>query len=349
MTRRVKWSHDPNNTKWTRDTGGFGHKIMTAQGWQPGDILGAKNASYAELHTAANASHIRVFMKDDNLGLGAKRSSGLAEGECTGLDVFQSLLGRLNGKDEDELVKEQNSREDLKRAIYTERRWGSVRFVRGGFLIGDKIQELVDQKERIRQLVQQSSSAISEVSESDLSENPTLQTSKTLVVKDKKAKKKRRKAQKEQDDSPEITAVSKIKPNKTYSSTQDIPQGTQPTKPRKSKKRRKPSEDATEDSSTVVPEHQDVSGKSKKKKRRDEGTESKEGIEDGTTAEQASKSQPLASTSGSNTPQSLLGGRHAVRSRNIAQKRLAVLDTASLNQVSGQVTSLNEFEILIAC
>src|SRR5580698_7653271 len=181
MTRRVKWSHDPNNTKWTRDTGGFGHKIMTAQGWQPGDILGAKNASHAEFHTTANASHIRVFMKDDNLGLGAKRSSGLAEGECTGLDVFQSLLGRLNGKDEDELVKEQNSREDLKRAIYTERRWGSVRFVRGGFLIGDKIQELVDQEEeRIRQLVQQSSSAIAEVSESDSSENPTLQTSKTL-------------------------------------------------------------------------------------------------------------------------------------------------------------------------
>jgi Pin2-interacting protein X1 len=338
MTRRVKWSHDPNNTKWTRDTGGFGHKIMTAQGWQPGDILGAKNASYAELHTAANASHIRVFMKDDNLGLGAKRSSGLAGGECTGLDVFQNLLGRLNGKDEDELVKEQNSREDLKRAIYTERRWGSVRFVRGGFLIGDKIQELVDQEEeRIRQLVQQSSSAVVEVSESDSSENPTLQTSKTLVVKDKKAKKKRQKAHKEQDDSSEIAAVSKIKPDKAHSSAQDIPQGTQPTNPRKSKKKRKPSEDATEDSGTVVPEDQDVNGKSKKKKRRNEGTESKKDIEDGTTAEQASKSQPLASSSGSNTPQSLLGGRHAVRSRNIAQKRLAVLDTASLNQVSGHM------------
>jgi Pin2-interacting protein X1 len=127
MIRRVKLSHDPNNTKWTRDTGSFGHKILTAQGWQPGDILGARNAAHAEFHTAANASHIRVIVKDNNLGLGAKRGSGLAEGEYTGLDVFQSLLGRLNGKDEDELSKEQKSREDLKRAIYTERRWGSVR------------------------------------------------------------------------------------------------------------------------------------------------------------------------------------------------------------------------------
>jgi Pin2-interacting protein X1 len=131
----VKLSHDPNNTKWTNDTESFGLKIMTSQGWQPGDYLGAKNAAHAEFHTAANASHIRVSVKDDNLGLGAKIGSGVGHGECTGLDVFTNLLGRLNGKDEEELEREQKSREDLKRAIYTERRWGSIRFVPGGFLI----------------------------------------------------------------------------------------------------------------------------------------------------------------------------------------------------------------------
>ena len=131
----MKLSHDPNNTKWTNDTESFGLKIMTSQGWQPGDYLGAKNAAHAEFHTAANASHIRVSIKDDNLGLGAKIGSGVGHGECTGLDAFTNLLGRLNGKDEEELEREQKSREDLKRAIYTERRWGSVRFVPGGFLI----------------------------------------------------------------------------------------------------------------------------------------------------------------------------------------------------------------------
>ena len=48
------------------------------------------------------------------------------------------MLGRLNGKSEGKLQKEQDSRDDLKRTTYTERRWGSVRFVRGGLLVGEK-------------------------------------------------------------------------------------------------------------------------------------------------------------------------------------------------------------------
>ena len=319
ITRRVKLSHDPNNTQWTRDTGGFGHKIMTAQGWQPGDILGAKNASHAEFHTAANTSHIRVFVKDDNLGLGAKRGSGLAEGECTGLDVFQTLLGRLNGKDEDELIKEQKSTEDLKRAIYTERRWGSVRFVNGGFLVGDKIQKLIDNEEdRIRQLAQSSSSTVAEAIESDSSQSSKTQASERLLAKDNKNKKKRRKAEKEQDES-----------------AHDNPQDALSTKPKKSKKRRKQTEEATEESSTPVPDEQDVAQKSKKKKRKGALADPKSPIEGGSNTNHASASHSPTPTPGSSTPQSLLSGRHAVRSRNIAQKRLAVLDTASLNQVSG--------------
>src|SRR3954452_8020092 len=117
----MKISHDPNNTNWTGNTDNYGHKIMQAQGWQPGDFLGAKDANHAEHYTAANASHIRVLVKTDNLGLGAKNGSGVGHGECTGLDAFKNLLGRLNGADEDELEKEQKSREDLRRAIYSER------------------------------------------------------------------------------------------------------------------------------------------------------------------------------------------------------------------------------------
>jgi Pin2-interacting protein X1 len=349
MTRRVKLTHDPNNTKWTRDTGGFGHKIMTAQGWQPGDILGAKNASHTEFHTAANASHIRVFVKDDNLGLGAKKGSGLAEGECTGLDVFQSLLGRLNGKDEDELIKEQKSREDLKRAIYTERQWGSVRFVKGGFLIGDKIQELIDNEEdRVRQLAQSSSSAVAEAVESDSSQTSKSQASERLVAKDKKNKKKRHKVEKERNEFIKADSVNQSNSDQNTTSAQDDPQDTISSKPKKSKKKRKQSEEATEDSSAPIPDEQDISQKSKKKKRKKASANPKNPIEGCAKTNQTSTSQPLAPTTGSSTPQSILGGRHAVRSRNIAQKRLAVLDTTSLNQVSGQVLSFNEFGILIA-
>ena len=106
--------------------------------------MGTQDAPHARFHTEANASHIRVALREDNLGLGAKRGSGQSEGQCTGLDAFQGLLGRLNGKTEVDLEKEQKSRDDLKRAIYTGNRWGSVRFVSGGLLVGDEIQRLAD-------------------------------------------------------------------------------------------------------------------------------------------------------------------------------------------------------------
>ncbi|KAI9717307.1 MAG: hypothetical protein M1812_004834 [Candelaria pacifica] len=137
--KRAKISNDPRNTNWSRSTSTFGHKILTAQGWTPGSFLGAQDASHAEFHTEANASHIRVAMKDDNLGVGA-RGSRQPEGECVGLDAFQGLLGRLNGKSDQTLEKEQQSRNDVKRVLYTERRWGGMHFVKGGLLVGDKIE-----------------------------------------------------------------------------------------------------------------------------------------------------------------------------------------------------------------
>jgi len=122
--------------------------------------LGAKDASHAHFHTEANASHIRVALKDDNLGLGAIRGSGQGPGECTGLDAFQGLLGRLNGKTEGVLEREQRSRDDLKRAVYMENRWGALRFVSGGLLIGDKIERLEDEGLRRLQLLHEGPTAV---------------------------------------------------------------------------------------------------------------------------------------------------------------------------------------------
>lgn len=137
--RRRKIGDDPNNTTWANSTTGFGHKIMAAQGWTPGSYLGATNAAHASHYSAANASHIRVALKEDNLGLGAKR--GQAEGQEFGLGTFQDLLGRLNGKSEVAIARDQEVRADLGRKLYAEQRWGPSRFVRGGYLVGDKIEE----------------------------------------------------------------------------------------------------------------------------------------------------------------------------------------------------------------
>ena len=118
---------------------------MLSQGWNPGEFLGAKDAPHASLHSKANASHIRVALKDDNLGLGAKRGPNTGEGQCTGLEIFQDVLGRLNGKEQKEIKAEQRSRAVLRRAVYAEKRWGSLRFVSGGLLIGDEIQKFAEE------------------------------------------------------------------------------------------------------------------------------------------------------------------------------------------------------------
>lgn len=139
MYRKTKISHDPNNTNWSRSTSGYGHRILSSQGWTPGSFLGAKNAAHADMFTAASAAHIKVVVKDDTLGLGAKSMQNLLD-EPTGLDAFKGLLGRLNGKTDIDLAQEQRKRDDAKLARYAATRWPAVRFISGGLLTQEKIE-----------------------------------------------------------------------------------------------------------------------------------------------------------------------------------------------------------------
>ncbi|GIK04144.1 telomerase inhibitor [Aspergillus viridinutans] len=135
--KKTKISHDPNNTSWSRSTDGFGHRILKAQGWTPGSFLGARNATHSDLFTTASASHIRVVLKDDTLGLGARPKRDLLD-EPTGLDAFKGLLGRLNGKSDTQLEAEQKKRNDAKLARYAATKWQTVRFISGGLLVQEK-------------------------------------------------------------------------------------------------------------------------------------------------------------------------------------------------------------------
>ena len=136
MERRAKFSHDPNNTAWTEGTDKYGQRMLQSQGWVPGASLGARGKPYTR---PRGISHIRVSLKDDNLGLGARR--GYDAPQQTGLDAFQGLLGRLNGKNDTALAAEQDTRDGLRRAHYMEQRWGTMRFISGGFLVGDQIED----------------------------------------------------------------------------------------------------------------------------------------------------------------------------------------------------------------
>ena len=134
IPRRSKFSYNPNNTSWTSSADSYGQRMLQSHGWTPGASLGARNKSYTR---AVGISHIKVTLKDDSLGLGAKSGPNVPQ---PGLDAFQGLLGRLNGKTDTVLAKEQSTRDDLKRRTYAERRWGGFRFVSGGLLVGDRIE-----------------------------------------------------------------------------------------------------------------------------------------------------------------------------------------------------------------
>lgn len=124
---KQRFGLDPRNTAWSNDTSKFGHQMLEKFGWKPGMGLGMMP------HDSAS-THIRVSIKDDNLGLGAKTRRQGAKDEldsdgCAGLDVFQRLLGRLNGKEEQ--VSQELERQRVDRVING--KWG-VHFVKGEVL-----------------------------------------------------------------------------------------------------------------------------------------------------------------------------------------------------------------------
>lgn len=358
VSSKIKLSHDPNNTRWTSDNQSFGHKIMSSHGWKPGEYLGAKDAPHAEFHTAANASHIRVSIKDDNLGLGAKIGSGVGHGECTGLDAFKNLLGRLNGKDEEDIEKEQKSRDDLKRAIYTERRWGSIRFVQGGFLVGDKIQALIDgEMERVRKLTTGDTESQSDSTDSDAEPEQVVEKSQKLkkrkleeleampeviAIKIKRSKKKQNSGGTSEYATEHTAAIDDVKLSKKKSKRrreaqtavedEDAMETNKPRKEKMDKKAKKEKKDKSKSAQKEGPTKLPRRKLGGKKKTGDPESLSESALTTRPTTKETTPSTPLDVDSGRSTP--MLQGRHAVRSRNIAQKRLASMDVAALNQVN---------------
>lgn len=371
QSRRTKISHDPNNTTWTRSASNFGHKILAAQGWNPGELLGAKGAPHAELHTCANASHIRVVLKDDNLGLGAKRGSGQIEGQCTGLDAFQGLLGRLNGKSEGELRKDQESRDDLKRAVYTERRWGSVRFVKGGLLVGDKIQDLAHaEAARLRAFVKQGEPQqpgpppISQMPQESGTRKFTRQAAATVEPlasgsrkvgkKDKKKSRSHVRASHElfegegmvgASELPKrISKVDILDPGSAsitaeYSSSRSEElrseeASTSQQGQEKTKKRRlKPEREATKRVKKLKTEERDTSFRPMASSGPSNLSEMVNEDAIVTTAISRDHMSRSATTPVQSSTATFPSGRHAIRHRYIQQKKLAVMDIKALNEV----------------
>ena len=124
---KQRFGLDPRNTAWSNDTSRFGHQFLEKFGWKPGMGLGLSPMN-------SNTSHIKVSIKDDNVGLGAKlkrkdKKDEFDNGECAGLDVFQRILGRLNGK-ESKISEELDTQRKQK---IIDGKWG-INFVKGEVL-----------------------------------------------------------------------------------------------------------------------------------------------------------------------------------------------------------------------
>ena len=134
--RRAKLSHDPNNTAWSRLPKKYGEKILIAQGWKPGLPLGLDDSTPAK--NASSQSYVNLVLKGDNLGIGAKNKPTDRNVQSVGMDAFQGLLGRLNGRDDALLSEQGKAHKETKRKLYVQRRWGPLCFVSGGLLVGDR-------------------------------------------------------------------------------------------------------------------------------------------------------------------------------------------------------------------
>ncbi|KAL1595807.1 telomerase inhibitor [Paraconiothyrium brasiliense] len=335
---RSKISNDPQNTTWANNTERFGHRILTSQGWTPGSSLGATDAAHKAHYTAASHSHIRVLLKDDNLGLGAKRGSERAEN--FGLAGFASILGRLNGKEE-EVKKEEERQEKIAQRAYVYQKFGMMNFVSGGFLVGDKIEKGVKREIEVKVEVK---------SEPESSDSEAVE---------KKSKKRKRSSEDEvkleehSGDEPQLKRKKKSMNLREEAAKEDAALQSSKSKKEKKDKKDKKSKSA---SGTPATDSEPVSDKARRKaekRARKEEKKLKKALKK--AAKEAAKSKPTTEdpsseseeevestsassvpTSGTATPSGLTynpRGMHAVRQRYIRQKKMASMDPQALKEI----------------
>jgi Pin2-interacting protein X1 len=246
---------------------------------------------------------VRVLLREGNWGLGAVR--GKADGETFGLEVLSGLLGRLNGKSEDQLDKEAAAIRDVKLMRYQNDKYGRMGFVFGGYLIGEDIKDSIDRE-----------------------------LSETESDKKQKKMKKRKRGELETNtdaDNSNNTSVSQkhsdlsesVKPTE---SEQQAPESAEEKRRRKKEKRaRKEERRLKKEQKQFMKSH--VKDKS--------GSDSQNQDVSGNTNDRNEESIPSTATqSGASTPMFSGGrGRHVIRQRYIQQKKMACLDEKALNEV----------------
>ena len=292
------------------------------------------------------------MLREDNLGLGAK--IGTQNAETFGLSMFSGLLGRLNGKEEDQAALKK--KEETLRDVQLKLKYGNLNFVRGGLLVGDKMCEVKTDLGHLKEGGKKRKASDAEDDEDEEAE-------------DSKVAKKRRKQEKKQQKSTNGTAaaIKEMKrqrkleaggvaeeipntsdiPSREAESTSDSTSSSEDEKPSSSSKRskkssRKESKRSSEDSNPTDKDEK-ARLKAEKRQRKEERRKRKEEKRAKRAAKEAKKdsksnsavaseSEAATSASGTSTP-TFMGGRQAVRHRYIMQKRMAAGSAQALKEI----------------
>lgn len=348
VRRRIKISHDPRNLSWSQSSSSFGQRLMTKHGWKEGQSLGNRESNHVGLSDADRlaAARVGVLFKDDNLGLGAKRKSKDVEAQRTGLDAFQGLLGRLNGKSDAELKEQEKKTEDRKLEMYVRGRWGGMVFVRGGVLVGDRQEEKTACK------------GIEKQKDTEHTEDDGQKQAQSSVTADEKESQKRREEKRRRKEERRLRREEKALRKAAKQAKQaaqeshnkededsdvDAQASTQavPVHAYRSPLTQPPDEPVSSASSTSEAEA-DSSTRKKGKRRRSSGTSHDQ--TDAATQPQKSKAgdmgvvqQQQSSAKGQHAAAklslNLKNGRHLLRGRNIQAKKMVFSDLKGLDEI----------------
>lgn len=332
----TKISKDPRNTFWSNDTSRFGHKYLSSLGWAPGQTLGDNSSSYHTSGHISNASStgVKILLKDDNLGIGAK--NGAQHDECTGLLGLQGLLGRLNGDEKcvESVRKEVSRRKDQ----WVLNKFG-IQFVKGEVWKADDISKLREQMVK-----DNNSKAMTTVIEK---EDESKKRKKRKRGADTKEGANHLKASEFrgskvlQDDSDsvlETRQLNRIQSSSTSASVSgdDAESRIKKRSRREEKEQRKKCKEVTKKGGKDRKNKEEKNKGNKKKEKRKAKTNSN--MTEVTTTEfedpsDMNRASTSVDTTRSATPVAPITGRQAVRARFIAAKRNAIMDSRALNEI----------------
>ncbi|KAJ3210519.1 PIN2/TERF1-interacting telomerase inhibitor 1 [Dinochytrium kinnereticum] len=133
---RQRISADPQNQKWAADTEKAGYKMLRAMGWSDGKGLGRNEDGMA--------SHLKVSLKNNTLGVGAQKNA--SDNWLENTNAFSALLANLNKPASDDEGSEKDSESDEEGDEEEEMKDGETKKKKNKRKAGEEVKKEVKKK-----------------------------------------------------------------------------------------------------------------------------------------------------------------------------------------------------------